>query len=170
MTAPLERRVMNLVARGRVRAVSDSATLQRLQVEAFTDEVMDKIERLQEYGFTSVPLDGAECVLVFLGGNRSHGVVVATDDRRTRLKDLASGDVALWNAGGAKLVLKNATKDLEGTIDKLKLQNATGDFVAVLSDLCSWLQSAQVVGNIPFRPADLTALAAIKVRLDTFKG
>jgi phage gp45-like len=51
-------------------------------------------------------LDGAEAVVLFVGGRREHGLVVAVDDRRYRLKGLEKGEVALYNKAGGKVVLK----------------------------------------------------------------
>jgi len=85
--------------------VDDGKKLQQVQVELLADEVKDSVERFQQYGFTSVPLTGAETVCVFLGGGRDHGIVVAIDDRRYRLTGLENGDVALYTDEGTKIVL-----------------------------------------------------------------
>ncbi|WP_431477838.1 phage baseplate assembly protein domain-containing protein [Massilia eburnea] len=59
-------------------------------------------------GFTSVPKPGAEGVVVFVGGNRDHGLVIAVEDRRFRLKGLASGEVAIYDDQGQKVHLTRA--------------------------------------------------------------
>jgi phage gp45-like len=61
------------------------------------DEAKDGVERVQEYGFTSVPLSGSDAVLVFVGGNRDHGVIVATDSREHRPGGMEAGDVAIYD-------------------------------------------------------------------------
>lgn len=96
----LRDRVAMSLARGIIRAASDGTPLQTLALTLLADEAKDGVERLQEYGFTSVPLAGAECLCVFLGGNRDHGTVIATDDRRYRLTGLAPGEVALHDDRG----------------------------------------------------------------------
>lgn len=172
MLAPVERRVMNMIARGVIESITDTAGIQKVKLSLLADEILEGKERIQEYGFTSVPLAGAEAVMIFLGGNRDHGVIIATDDRRTRLKSLLAGDVALWTASGGKLILRNADKKLEGLVGKIAIANASDDLITVLSDLCAWLQSAHVItamGPQPFTPTDLTSLGDIKDRLDTFK-
>lgn len=103
---PLRRRVALMIGRGVVRLVNDSLKLQGLQVSLLAGETHDDVERFQEYGFSSHPHPGAEAVLVFAGGNRSHGLVIAVDDRRYRLKGLAEGEVALFDDLGTKLHLK----------------------------------------------------------------
>lgn len=103
---PIKRRVLMSVARAVINLVDDSGKIQRQQVAMLEDEVRDQVERVQEYGFTSVPLPGAEAVTLFIGGNRDHGVVIATDDRRFRLKNLQSGEVAIYTDEGDKVVFK----------------------------------------------------------------
>ncbi|MHC1700279.1 MAG: phage baseplate assembly protein V [Humidesulfovibrio sp.] len=108
---PVRRRVATLVNRAVLQAVNDAGGLQELQVQALADEVMDRIERFQQYGLTSVPLAGAECVVLSVGGSRSNAVIIAVDDRRYRLQGLQGGEVALYTlddqeAPGHRIVLK----------------------------------------------------------------
>ncbi len=110
MTAPLARRARLMVARAVVRMVNDGLKMQGLQIGLLADEARDGVERMQEYGFTSHPHPGAEAVAVFVGGNRDHGIVVAVDDRRYRIKGLATGEVALYTdedqSGGHRIHFK----------------------------------------------------------------
>ena len=80
----------------------------------FRSEVMDLRERLQEYGFTSVPQVGAESVFVALGGSRSNTVVVAVEDRRYRLKGLSGGEVALYDDQDQVVHIKRNGLHLKG--------------------------------------------------------
>jgi len=98
-------RVMMMVARGIIRAVGDGSDLQTLRATFLADEAKDGMERVQEYGFTSVPLPGSDCVAVFVGGNRAHGIVVATDNREHRPKDLGLGEVMIWDHHGNRVHL-----------------------------------------------------------------
>lgn len=101
-----------MIGRSVIAATVDDTGLQRLQLKALADEVMDIRERFQEYGFSSRPHDGAEAVLVSLGGSRTNTVVIAVDDRRYRLKSLGKGDVALYSSGENYLILR-ASGDIE---------------------------------------------------------
>lgn len=105
-------RVANMFARGVVRRVDDSKKMQIVQVDLLAEETRDGVERVQQYGFTSVPLAGAEAFAVFLGGVREGGAVLAVDDRRYRLTGLQAGEVALYTDQGDKVVLKRG-----GTIE-----------------------------------------------------
>lgn len=96
LTEDVRNRVRLMVGRAILAAVSDAGAIQTAQARLLADETHDDMERVQEYGFTSVPLPGAEGVVVFVGGNRDHGLIIATDERRYRPKGLQSGEVALY--------------------------------------------------------------------------
>ena len=104
--APLARRIRLALGRGIIRLVNDSSGIQELQISLMANETRSNIERFQEYGFTSCPHPGAEAAVMFIGGNRDHGIAIAVDDRRYRLKGLESGEVAIYTDEGDKIVLK----------------------------------------------------------------
>lgn len=117
LMAPIEGRVRLMLARAIVNLVSDAAQAQELQIDVLADETHDAVERLQDYGFTSVPHAGAEALVGFVGGLRSHGVVIAVADRRYRLRGLEAGEVALYDdlgnvvkLGREELTIEAATK------------------------------------------------------------
>lgn len=97
---PLKDRVMLMVARGVLKVVNDQGGLQVAQVSLLEDELRDKVERFQNYGYTSNPLPGAEGVAVFVGGNRDHGLLICVDDRRYRITGLKGGEVAIYTDEG----------------------------------------------------------------------
>ncbi|SDA18121.1 phage baseplate assembly protein V [Pseudomonas sp. NFPP10] len=56
-------------------------------------------EQFQYYGFSSAPLPGAEYIVIPVGGNSKHSVVVASEDGRYRLA-LKDGEVSLYTDEG----------------------------------------------------------------------
>jgi len=96
MMEPMRQRVLLMLGRAVLRLVNDAAGLQRLQVSLLAGETRDNVERFQQYGFTSHPLPGAEGVVLFLGGNRDHPIVLSIDDRRCRIQALQEGEVAIY--------------------------------------------------------------------------
>lgn len=105
-------KIANLLGRGVVESVDDSRSIQELKIEILDGELRTEVERVQQYGFTSVPREGAEHVTICIGGRREQAITLAVDDRRYRLKNLASGEVAVYNDAGASIVLK-ANGDIE---------------------------------------------------------
>lgn len=99
-------RVKNLAARGLVVLADSARKLQALQVRLLAGELKDGMEHLEQYGYTSCPLEGAEALALFLGGDRSHGVVIVAADRRYRLKGLKPGEVAIYTDEGDRIHLK----------------------------------------------------------------
>lgn len=122
--APLVRRIRLALGRSIIRLVNDSEGIQKLQLDLMANETRSRVERFQEYGLTSVPLDGAEAAVVFLGGNRDHGIIIATDDRRYRLKNLEGGEVALYTDEGDYIHLKR-DNNIEVQTDVLTIKATT---------------------------------------------
>lgn len=96
LLAPLSRRLRLVASRAVLSLISDATGMQIVQVKLLDGEVRDGIERVQNYGFTSVPLPGAEAIFLSLGADRDHGIVIAADDRRYRIKGLQGGEVAIY--------------------------------------------------------------------------
>lgn len=103
---PLARRVAMMVARCVVKMTSDAPAMQEVQASLLEGELRDGMERFQNYGFTSHPHPGAEGVAVFVGGGRDHGLVIAVDDRRYRIKSMKQGEVAIYTDEGDSIHLK----------------------------------------------------------------
>ncbi|HVJ29760.1 MAG TPA: phage baseplate assembly protein V [Gammaproteobacteria bacterium] len=126
---PIAKRVANTVARAVIELVDDDKKLQLLQVGALTDETIDDAEHHQPYGFSSVPLAGAEAVVVFPNGDRSHPLVVSVSDRRYRPTGGQAGEVTIYNNAGARVILK-----ADGTIEA-RSAGGTAGALATLADV-----------------------------------
>lgn len=127
-----------LAGRALLKLVDDSRKCQELQLQLLSDEVRSNAERFQDYGFTSHPLPGAEAIALFIGGDRSHPVVIAVEDRRYRKKDLAEGEVAMYTDEGDYVLFKR------GRIIEIK----AGTEVKVDAPLATFTGNVQVNGNI----------------------
>lgn len=128
-------------ARAVVRASEDTGPLQALQAEATAGELMDRAERMQDYGFASRPHPGAEAAVVFACGQRNHPLIVAVADRRYRLKGLATGEVALHDDQGQVVRLGRAGMTIE-TPHPLSI--AAAGAVSIASDVAINLEAPQV--------------------------
>lgn len=94
-----------LLARGVVESVDDSPMMRTVQAEFLPGDVREGLEHFEPYGFTSRVKKGAEAIGAFFNGDRSHGVVLVTADRRFRLH-VEEGEVAVFDDQGQKVVLK----------------------------------------------------------------
>lgn len=104
---PILTRMRGLLRRGTVSRVEESRLMRELQLRAGANDVRDRVEHFEPYGFTGSPLNDAEAILLNIGGDRAHTVAVVVSDRRHRPRDLNLGDVAVYAANGAKVILRN---------------------------------------------------------------
>lgn len=105
---PLRDRIFMLTSRGLIKGVDDAAGLQECQLRVLSNEDLTRIQRLQEFGFTSHPPLESEAVVLALNGSRANSVIIATDNRAVRLKNLASGETAIYTDDGSYIHLKKA--------------------------------------------------------------
>ncbi len=68
-------------------------------------ETIDKVPVVQAFGFASNPPNGSDVALVFVGGDRSNGVVVATNSQKYRVRNLAPGESAIYTQDGKQIYL-----------------------------------------------------------------
>jgi len=107
LVAPVLTRVKLLAQRAVVRASDDAPRAATLSLAVLAREQLARVERFAHYGFTSRPPTGSEAIVLCLGGNRDHPVVVADEDRRERpAGGLAEGEVCVYAAGGARVYLR----------------------------------------------------------------
>lgn len=141
--APLHRRISGMMARGVIRLVDDTKQCQEVQVDTLWNQTQDKTERFEQYGFASHPHPGAEGLLVYPGGNRSHSIMIAVSDRRYRLLNQQEGEVALYDDLGQVVRLTRTGIVVESPADitvqatgKLRL---AGDTVVIhAGSLLQW--------------------------------
>lgn len=98
----------NSIIRGVVKLVDDTKKIQVMQVSMMANQTRSKLQRLQNYGFSSKPLPGAETLVMFIGGSHDNGVVMGTDDGRYRPKNLKDGETIIYNDKGTTIHLKES--------------------------------------------------------------
>lgn len=161
---PLTRMIRGTVARAVIKAISDDRSLQRLQVQLLADELHSQVARVQEYGFTSVPLPGAEGIFLAVGGAREHGVIIATDDTRYRPKGLAPGEVCLYTNEGDKIHFKNGQIILIQSGNQITIQATTKVLITAPTAEVSCANAkvtASVKAEVTAPAIDLTAATKI---------
>ncbi|PWD89604.1 hypothetical protein DC081_09140 [Ignatzschineria cameli] len=93
-----------LIRQGRLAMLNDAIDTQIAQVELFADEVVDDVERVQNYGFTSYPEDGG-VYIINVGGKGNQPVIIAVNDDKARLR-IKPGEVAIYHSEGHHVILK----------------------------------------------------------------
>ena len=124
---PLRRRVMLMIGRAVVRLVDEASPRQRVQVEALSGEVLDDVERCQEYGYSSYPPVGSEAVLLSAGGMRQHPLVVSAEAPEYRPPRLDPGSVTLytWRDGRRAGTDDRHAIDLDGGSSAIRIESSS---------------------------------------------
>ncbi|WP_338806900.1 phage baseplate assembly protein V [Pseudomonas chlororaphis] len=140
----------NMLARGTVVLVDAAKKLQALQLRLTAGELKDNAEHFEPYGFTSNPQAGAEVLTAFLGGDRSHAVVLVASDRRYRIRGLKSGEVAIYTDEGDRVHFKRGRViDIETGTLNIKASTAVNIDTPVVNQTGKIVsQGDQVAGGI----------------------
>lgn len=149
LIAPLSNRVSSLVRQCKLTNINDNKQLQEVQVNAL-GSTYDKLQRLQNYGFTSVPNTEAEGLLLSIGGNSNTSIIVVMDDSRYRITGLESGDVAIYDNKGQIIKLTKDGISIEteqdaGVTIKCKKANIEADETLIKSDKATIEASEAVI-------------------------
>lgn len=104
----IQRQLLGLIGRAVVKSISAATKCQTVDVSLIAGEPKAGVEHLEPYGFTARANSGAEAVVLFPDGDRSHAVVVTVSDRRYRLKGLQTGEVAVYDDQGQSVTLTRA--------------------------------------------------------------
>lgn len=131
LTRDIRTRFAEQLRRSVMSLLDASTGLQSVQAKAIEGETLDGMEYFEPYGFTSKPFPGAEPLIATVEAKRGHEVVICIADRRYRLKDLADGEVALFDDQGNQVWLQrdqivvNAVTHLEVTAPTCNITSTT---------------------------------------------
>lgn len=140
----------SVLARGTVVLAAAGKMMQTLQVRLTAGELKDGAEHFEPYGYTCNPLAGAEVLTAFLGGDRSHAVVLVASDRRYRIKELKPGEVAIYTDEGDKIHFKRGRIiDIETGTLNIKASTAVNFETPVINQTGRIVsQGDQVAGGV----------------------
>lgn len=96
----LSQRLRLVVSKAILDVVDDSTPLQTCKIGLYDDEVDEGVERIQEYGFSSVPPKGSEAVAFEVGGSRDQLLVLGTDSHDFRPVGGLSGEACMYTQFG----------------------------------------------------------------------
>ena len=121
----LWRRTLLMIGVARVTIIDDSKAAQILQLRLGADETKDDTPRLAEYGFTSNPPEGSDAVVLFIAGERTNGVVIATNNQTVRMRNLATGEVAIHDDKGRYVLLRADGIFVQGNNDPVTVETTS---------------------------------------------
>lgn len=112
--APIRRRLAGMISRAVVQSLNSEGGLQLASLSMLAGEQKADIEHFEPYGFTAKAHAGAEAAVAFVGGDRSHGIVISVADRRFRFVGLEDGEAALYDDQGQVVHIKRNGLELHG--------------------------------------------------------
>lgn len=120
----MQRQLLGLIGRAVVKSISAATKCQTVDVSLIAGEPKAGVEHLEPYGFTARANSGAEAVVLFPDGDRSHAVVVTVSDRRYRLKGLQTGEVAVYDDQGQSVTLTREGIVVDGAGKTITFRNS----------------------------------------------
>lgn len=142
MVGPLKARVDGMIVRTVLGAVSDSGGFQVVRVSDL-DELLDRVEHLQQGGVSHHALADAEGLLLKVSGRRNHPVAILCSNRNARPKNIAPGETILYIVGGANAGTKVHCK-ANGEV-WLGSQSVDTDFVALAAKVDDFISRIDAV-------------------------
>lgn len=146
--------ILRLFGGGRVSLVDDDGDVQRVQVTegsvgaGVADRIMDKVLRIAEFGFASVPPLGSEVITFRRGGDRAQSVVVGTSHRPSRPRGLKPGDTGIYDVRGAKVMLTENGLVIDCAGLPAVLQNASTVTVRASEKILIDAPKAEFTGSV----------------------
>jgi phage baseplate assembly protein V len=91
----------------KITATDDSGPVHKVQSRnPTTPEIFPSLNVIQQFGLSSHAPVGSDAVALFIGGDRSNGLIVATNNQTFRLRNLNAGEVALYSQWGDTITIK----------------------------------------------------------------
>jgi phage gp45-like len=108
----------------------DTGVVQTVQGQIDPLSYQDGMPTLLNYGFSSSLPVGGDKAVIFLGGDRSQGVVVATGHKAYRYKGLLDGQSVMHDMWGHSLLMSATGVALIGNLTVTGAITATGGITA----------------------------------------
>ena len=151
----LANRIFMLFGKALINTVDDTTAIQLVKISGLADEVQDKIERVQNFGFTSNPPEGSESLVACIGGNRDHTVVIASDSSEHRKKNLKPGETAVYDKNGNYIYLKE-----DGSVEISASGGVVIDGDVQINGNLTVSGDIETMGNVSTALTDLNGLYA----------
>lgn len=120
----MQQQILGMIERAVVSNITPSTKCQSVDVTLIAGEQKGGIEHIEPYGLTARAHAGAEAIVLFPDGDRSHAVTMMVADRRYRLQGLQGGEVALYDDQGQSVMLTREGIVVDGAGKPLTFRNA----------------------------------------------
>ena len=110
--AAIRRRLMLLIGRAVIAAVRADGGRVELDLGQLEDEEPRDVELAEPWGFTSIPLPGAEALTLSVMGERGQRVAISMGDRRHRPRDGQPGESILFDDQGQRIGVRRDRLEL----------------------------------------------------------
>lgn len=103
-----------------LQSINTSTPIQLVQAEALKGEQIQAAELFQHFGLTSSPPEGTQLIILPLGGQTAHSVIVGTEHGAYRIT-VQQGEVCVYNQWGAYIKLLKE-QDIEMSCKNLRIK------------------------------------------------
>jgi phage baseplate assembly protein V len=110
----MDDQVRTMIRRVTLEQVYDDEGQQRMKVRGLASETLDKVVRVQPYGFTSNPPKGSTGLLLALGGRADRSMLLGIEKDDVRPKAQAAGHVAIYDGAGQIISLVEQKVRIKG--------------------------------------------------------
>lgn len=100
------RAVQRAVTRGRVQNARTREGRVIVDMTLTSGETRRGVELMLPGGFSMLPAEGADLVVLEVGGNRNHLVAMVADDPALRIQGLAPGEFGFRDAAGQQVLVR----------------------------------------------------------------
>lgn len=123
--------IINLIGIGRMTGVDDSGDVQLAQVtegalgDGGQELVTDKVPRVTEFGFASVPPLQSVATMLRRCGERSRAFISGTSHSASRPRGMQSGDTCLYDVRGRRVSLTSDGVVIDAAGGEVFVRNAS---------------------------------------------
>ena len=101
---PILNRIILMIVKSTIIKVKEGNNQLLCNVNLGHGEKVQDVEMLQQFGFVSIPENDAQAIVLCIGGDREHPIVISTDDENKRIQ-VGQGNSGMYNSSGTKITL-----------------------------------------------------------------
>ena len=98
----------NQMLRGTIQSTDDSKGLQKHSVNGLHGEKFEGMQRWEQFGLSSMPPAGSDCLIACMNGNRDSAQLIAVISSGVRPQNSPAGSTTLYDNGGTTIQLDGA--------------------------------------------------------------